>query len=200
MADLTEPPVLLVSVGTDHHPFARLSGWVESWLAQTATPVRCVVQEGSTPAPRGAEPIGLVDHADLLSLMERCTVLVCHGGPGTITDARRRGLVPVVVPRLSRYGEAVDDHQVSFVRHASRLGWVTAVESEEALHAELDRRLAAPESAHRSEALPDTTPTVQALEERVRGLDGRFRPVYVHRIPAGLRGAVSMLRHLHNTL
>ena len=34
----------------------------------------------------------------------------------------------VVVPRLPRYGEAVDDHQVPFARRAAEAGLVTLVE------------------------------------------------------------------------
>jgi len=38
------------------------------------------------------------------------------------------GKRPVVVPRLQRHGEAVDDHQLPFARRAAEAGLLTLVE------------------------------------------------------------------------
>ena len=39
---------VLVSVGTDHHVFDRLMGWVEEWVAQAPEGTSVVVQHGSS--------------------------------------------------------------------------------------------------------------------------------------------------------
>lgn len=41
--------------------------------------------------------------------------VVCHGGAGTLYEAHLAGHVPIVVPRLSRFGELVNDHQLELV-------------------------------------------------------------------------------------
>jgi len=43
--------------------------------------------------------------------IQACDLLICHGGTGTILSGIRMGRKVIVVPRLSRYGEHVDDHQ-----------------------------------------------------------------------------------------
>lgn len=194
MVELAPLPTVLVSMGTDHHPFGRLSAWTESWLEARSEPVRCLVQEGSSPVPHGAEPLGLVPKDKLLRLMSESTVVVCQGGPGSICDARNCGFIPIVVPRLARHGEVVDDHQVSFTRHMARLGWVLAVESEADLHRELTLALADPVRVRR---LPEPSPaeaSARLLATRVERLDGHFRFVYPRRFPAALRGVVTTLR------
>jgi UDP-N-acetylglucosamine transferase subunit ALG13 len=43
------------------------------------------------------------------------------------------GKRPIVVPRLSRYGETSDDHQLAFARRLAEAGLVTLVEEPERL-------------------------------------------------------------------
>lgn len=187
-------PSVLVSVGTDHHPFGRLSAWVESWLAATEHPVRCLVQEGSSAVPRGAESLGLIPREELRRVISGCTVVVCHGAPGCIGDARQSGFVPIVVPRSARFGEHVDDHQVSFSRRIAALGWAIVVESEEDLHREIDAALRRPARVRRA---PDPSPadeTARMLGGQVDRLVGRYQPFYARRVPAALRCTVTTLR------
>lgn len=104
---------VLVTVGTDHHPFDRLMDWVTQ-IRESTTGVRFVVQHGTTTPPQGVEAHSTMSPEDLAQVMSACDAVVTHGGPGSIFDARSAGHVPVVVPRESRFGEHVDDHQVRF--------------------------------------------------------------------------------------
>jgi UDP-N-acetylglucosamine transferase subunit ALG13 len=78
--------------------------------------------------------------------------VVCHAGDGSILAAVRAGHVPVVLPRLARYGEAVDDHQLELAAHLSLARHVIAV----ADPADLRRPWPAPRRAPR----PATTHAV----------------------------------------
>ena len=44
--------------------------------------------------------------------MLSASVVVVHGGSGCIYQALNLGLRPLVIPRLARYREHVDDHQL----------------------------------------------------------------------------------------
>jgi UDP-N-acetylglucosamine transferase subunit ALG13 len=66
----------------------------------------------------------LIPHDELQELMDRADVVVCHGGPTTIMEARRRGITPVVVARSGRLGEHVDGHQELFADRMARRGLV----------------------------------------------------------------------------
>ena len=59
-------------------------------------------------------------------MVEKCSVLITHGGTGTIVDAVKRGKKAIVVPRLARYGEHVDDHQLQLLERFHELNLVYA--------------------------------------------------------------------------
>lgn len=169
---MTELVVALV--GTDHHRFLRLVRWIDE-AAVNHPDVSFVVQHGFTPPPLVAQGRAFMEHAAMRALLAEATVVVCHGGPGTITDAREAGHVPLCVPRDPRLGEHVDDHQQRFAVVASGAGIVCAVPTRAALRQELAGRLGrgvrrpAPPSdpardsarellAHELDALLDTRP------------------------------------------
>jgi UDP-N-acetylglucosamine transferase subunit ALG13 len=133
------PPLVFVTVGAAHYQFNRLFGWIETWLATEAGhSVRCVVQHGVSARPAGAEHHDYLPFTEVLEMFEHAQAVVCHGGPGSITLARRHGVQPIVVPRLRSLGECVDDHQVAFARRMAALGQVEIAESKERLHELLD--------------------------------------------------------------
>lgn len=51
-------------------------------------------------------------------------VVITHGGTGAIIGAIKAGKKVVAVPRLARYGEHVDDHQVEIVRQFADMGLI----------------------------------------------------------------------------
>ena len=128
-------PVVVVSVGTDHHRFDRLIDWLEIWDGASAADVR--VQHGSSRPMRGGENRPFLPPDELAGWMRQASAVVLQGGPGGIVDALRAGVRPIAVPRLARLGEAVDDHQVAFVRRMSERGLVTVVTSAAQLSAAL---------------------------------------------------------------
>jgi UDP-N-acetylglucosamine transferase subunit ALG13 len=116
-------PRVTVVVGTDHHPFDRLVGWVNTWLGQHPEQTSGFFVQAGTASVRPACPWSAALRTDELSLLLDSTdVLVCHGGPASIADGWSRGQVPIVVPRLHRLGEHVDDHQLDFAVKIAELG------------------------------------------------------------------------------
>jgi UDP-N-acetylglucosamine transferase subunit ALG13 len=140
-------PLVVALAGTDHHPFDRLVEWVDA-AAQRRPDVRFLVQHGSsTGAPRVAEGTQFLTHDALVTLLAEASVAICHGGPGTIMDAREAGHVPLCVPRDPALGEHVDRHQQRFATVVGRAGVVRHVTSVDSFHEELDQALAQSTSA-----------------------------------------------------
>lgn len=124
--------LVLALVGTDHHPFDRLVDLMDA-AAVRHPEHRFVVQHGATRSPLVAEGRDYLPHDELLELFEQADVVVCHGGPATIMDARSRGHAPICVPRDPARGEHVDGHQQAFARQAGRSGLVRLTETVEEL-------------------------------------------------------------------
>ena len=64
--------------------------------------------------------------------LQKATVIITHGGGGTLIQALRANKVPVVMPRRKKYDEAIDDHQIELAEAFARDGRViVAYEAEE---------------------------------------------------------------------
>ncbi|WP_307812894.1 glycosyltransferase [Micromonospora coerulea] len=139
----TPAPYVLAVVGTDVHHFDRLVEWLERWHADRSH-VRLVLQYGHSRAPRLPEAAPFLGHEELQRAMAEATLVISHGGPATITEARRTGHLPIVVPRDPTRQEHVDNHQQLFARRLGAAGLVRLCESEAELVAALDEGLAEP--------------------------------------------------------
>lgn len=125
-------------VGTDHHPFDRLVSTVDEWLQSTHQAAAGVIQYGSSSAPCRADGRALIPRDDVLRLMRRADIVVCHGGPATIADARSTGHRPIVMPRNPERGEHVDDHQMLFAARLAHAGLVSVARDADDLLAAME--------------------------------------------------------------
>lgn len=117
--------MILVTVGTNEARFDRLL----SALDGLAGDEPLYVQHGPSPVrPRGATCVAYLPFDELAALIRDARVVVTHAGVGSTIAALVNGKRPVVVPRLARFGEAVDDHQVPFGRRLHEAGLVELVE------------------------------------------------------------------------
>jgi UDP-N-acetylglucosamine transferase subunit ALG13 len=132
--------VILVTVGTNEARFDRLLEAVET----LGVDEEVLVQHGPSPVrPRGARCVDYLDFDEINDEMRRARVVVAHAGVGSVIVALMNDRRPIVVPRLARFGEAVDDHQVPFGRRLHEVGLVHLVEDP----AELAAAVAADEVA-----------------------------------------------------
>jgi len=126
--------VIFATVGS--HPtyaFDRFLRALESLPGE-----RLVVQYGpGRPPENAATAVPWMTFAEVAEQMERAEHVVSHAGAGTVLCAARAAQVPIVFPRLQRYGETVDDHQLELARRLAEDGRVVVVESEAELTAAL---------------------------------------------------------------
>jgi UDP-N-acetylglucosamine--N-acetylmuramyl-(pentapeptide) pyrophosphoryl-undecaprenol N-acetylglucosamine transferase len=116
--------VIFVTVGSN--PTFRFDRLIEA-VAQLE-PQELVVQHGpATPPPGVTEAHQWLTFDQVLDFMGQADAVVSHAGTGTIICAAQMGHVPVVMPRLQRFGETVDDHQVALATVFERTGRVAVV-------------------------------------------------------------------------
>ncbi len=179
---------VLVTVGTDHHRFDRLIGWVDRWAADHPE-ADVLVQHGTAAAPAHGTAVVMLGYDELVAEMAAADVVVAQGGPATIMDARSVGQRPIVVPRLGRFQEVVDDHQVAFTdwMAAKELVWRAADEAE--LHALVDAALAEPSLVKIPPERGAAAATIDAFRAVVDPLTQRRagRQRWRQRTPAGPR-------------
>lgn len=156
---------VVVSVGTDHHPFDRLIDSVVRWSRSRDEPIRLVVQHGSS-APSGVgEDHSLLARDDLLRAYQEAHLIVTQVGPGTIADVNAVRRRPIIVPRDPRRGEVVDGHQYDFGRLMDRLGYAWQAETAHQLHCHMDVAAGKPAHTYLEKDPPDATAAAAALAE-----------------------------------
>ncbi len=121
--------MILVTLGTDEHPFERALDAVD----RLRPAHELVVQHGHTP-PRdwaGVTWIDFVPFESLMTYMREADAIVCHAGVGTIMSVVSLGRRPVVISRLAAHGEHVDDHQLQIVAKLASRGFVVPLDDTE---------------------------------------------------------------------
>lgn len=160
-------PFVFVTVGSDHHRFDRLIGWLDEWLASEDVDVECVVQHGTADPPRHARGADYVERELLQRCMAEADIVVVQGGPMSIVESRRNGKRPIVVPRVARLDEVVDDHQVTFCRKLASQDLITLAEDSDSLCSALNDALQNPGLLELPED-SDTRNEVRDTVERIR--------------------------------
>jgi UDP-N-acetylglucosamine transferase subunit ALG13 len=56
--------------------------------------------------------------------MNESDFVICHGGVGTIFTALEKGKKVIVIPRLKKYGEHINDHQVDICKQLQDEGYI----------------------------------------------------------------------------
>lgn len=71
--------------------------------------------EGSFRAAH-CDQVAFVNRTEFADYVHRASLVIAHGGAGTLIEVLRIGKVPLVMPRRSAYKEHVDDHQIELVQ------------------------------------------------------------------------------------
>lgn len=143
-----------VSVGNAIQPFSRL---IEAVLKiSPKLPQSVVVQHGNTPFPITGECIArpFVEMGEFGQYITCAELLILHAGAGSVIHAIQAGKIPVIMPRRTKYGEHVDDHQLEFARILAGVGKVVVAEEPEDLIWAADEAMARQCMPRPSDAAP----------------------------------------------
>jgi len=116
--------MILVTTGSTGAPFDRLLAVIERF----ETDEEIVAQVGpSSLRPRNARCVEYLPFGELMEIAGRARTIVAHAGVGSILLCHAVGKAPIVVPRLARLREAVDDHQLVLARRLAEVEAVTFI-------------------------------------------------------------------------
>jgi len=113
--------MIFVTVGTHEQPFDRLIVKVDQLKGLEKIKDTVFIQTGySLYKPQNCEYSQFLKFREIMDFIKKASIIITHGGPGSIFPIFYYQKVPIVVPRMKRYGEHVDDHQVYFCKRLER--------------------------------------------------------------------------------
>lgn len=105
--------MIFVTVGSRNYPFDRLFKKLDELYDEGIIKDKMFAQIGtSTYLPRNFEYKDFISQNEFLEKINECDIVVTHGASGSIMKALNAGKKTIVVTRLEKYGEHINDHQI----------------------------------------------------------------------------------------
>ena len=130
--------MILVTLGTQDKTFVRLLEKINQLIDQGLIKDKVIVQAGFTKYNSdNMEIFDLIPQDEFNSLMAQADLIITHGGVGNIISALEKNKKVIAVPRLSKYGEHINDHQTQIIAKFNDLGYIIGLQDVD----ELDKAL-----------------------------------------------------------
>ena len=115
--------MIFVTLGSQKFQFDRLLKKIDELAGKEIIRDEIFSQIGaSTYIPQNYKYTRFMDREEFSANIERSSLVITHGGTGVIIGAVKKGKKVIAVPRLAKYGEHVDDHQLQLLHQFDDLG------------------------------------------------------------------------------
>jgi UDP-N-acetylglucosamine transferase subunit ALG13 len=116
--------MIFVTAGTQL-PFDRLVKTIDEIATQDKFfGVKFVVQALKSRCSNNIELLGLISSAEFDSYIDKADLIISHAGTGTIISALVNKKPIIVIPRLVKYNEHRNDHQLATAKQMDALNYV----------------------------------------------------------------------------
>ena len=126
--------MILVLLGTQNNSFKRLLEEVEKCIENKIIKEEVIVQAGATKyETKNMKIFDMISIDEMDKLLEQANLVITHGGVGSIIGAIKKEKKVIAVPRLHKYKEHVNDHQLDIIKAFSKKGYIKGIENVEEL-------------------------------------------------------------------
>lgn len=121
--------MIFVALGTQKFQFNRLLQMIDQLLDEGKINETVFAQIGNSDyKPKNYKFASFLDKNEFEDRIRNCNMLITHSGVATIITGLKNNKKVIVVPRLSKYGEHVDNHQVQIAQSFSKQNYVMMFE------------------------------------------------------------------------
>lgn len=109
--------MIFVTVGTQKFPFNRIFKELD-YLVETNTIQEVIIAQRGCASyiPKCFKSVEYMTQKEMAQYLNQCSVFITHAGTASIVEALKKGKKIVVVPRIKRFCEHVDDHQLEIAQ------------------------------------------------------------------------------------
>ena len=117
--------MIFVTLGTQDKKFDRLLKIIDENIKNNVIKEKVIVQSGYTKYKSdNMQLFNYVNMEDFDKYIDECSLLITHGGVGNILSALKKNKKIIAVPRLAKYKEHTNDHQLQIVNNFYEKGYI----------------------------------------------------------------------------
>ncbi|MCI8544544.1 MAG: beta(1,3)galactosyltransferase EpsH [Lachnospiraceae bacterium] len=119
--------MIFVTVGSQKFQFNRLLEAIDSLCAERRIEEEVFAQTGySDYEPKHYTYRHFLNRQEFAQVTNRADIVITHGGTGSIIGAIKKGKKVIAIPRLAKYQEHVDDHQLQLLEQFAEMNLIQA--------------------------------------------------------------------------
>lgn len=120
--------MILVTLGTQDKSFKRLLKQIDKEIEEGNIKEEVIVQAGHTKyTSKNMKIFDFLPPEEFSKLFDKARLLITHSGIGTILGALKKEKTVIVVPRLKKYKEHTNDHQLEILKQFDKYGYIIPV-------------------------------------------------------------------------
>lgn len=117
--------MIFITLGSQKFQFNRLLKEIDRLIDEEIIKEEVFAQIGySDYLPRNYEYRQFMDRDQFNDYIDHSDLVITHGGTGAIMGAIKKGKKVIAIPRLSKYGEHVDDHQLQIINEFEQMNLI----------------------------------------------------------------------------
>lgn len=114
--------MIFTTLGSQKFQFNRLLKALDEQIEEGKITDTVFAQTGASDyVPKHFEYKDFLSRDEFAETMSKSDIVITHGGTGAIIGAVKKGKKVIAVPRLAKYGEHVDDHQLQLIEQFREL-------------------------------------------------------------------------------
>ena len=122
--------MIFIILGTQKFQFNRILKEIDNLIESGIILEKVIAQCGySTYKPKNFEVIEFLNKVDYDKYLNECDKVICHGGTGAIINTITKNKKVIAIPRLSEFGEHVDDHQKEIIKQFKDNNYIIGLEN-----------------------------------------------------------------------
>lgn len=117
--------MIFVTVGTSKQDFSRLIREIDRLIDEKVINDEVVVQSNLCMyKPKNFVINSQLSKREYQLYLKKSDLIITHGGVGSIMDGLKNNKKVIAFPRLAKYSEAVNDHQVEIINEFKKMNYI----------------------------------------------------------------------------
>lgn len=117
--------MIFVILGTQDKTFPRLLKEIDNQIEKGNIKDEVIVQAGSTKyKSKNMKIFDFISMKDFNQYIKNSNLIITHGGVGSILNSIKNKKKVIAVPRLAKYKEHENDHQIQIIKQFIKEGYI----------------------------------------------------------------------------